>query len=114
MAMHRRANGEGYIRWRSDGRWEASLAWIDPESGRMQRKSFYAKTSTDVRAKLRKARQRLDTGRPVTDATLTVSQWLQRWRATTLAASDRRPTTREGYTILSRRHLEPRSEERRV
>lgn len=36
-----------------------------------------------------------------------MGEWLQKWRATTLAASDRAVSTRRLYTDLSRRHLEP-------
>jgi integrase len=35
-----------------------------------------------------------------------VASWLAHWRATTLAASDRKPATRELYANLSRVHLE--------
>ena len=35
-----------------------------------------------------------------------VGDWLAHWRATTLAASDRKASTRELYGNLSRRHLE--------
>ena len=54
-------------------------------------------------------------GRPVSasslaprpDATMPIGAWLAHWRATTLAASYRKEATRELYSNLSRRHLEP-------
>lgn len=36
-----------------------------------------------------------------------MSDWLAHWRSTTLAASDRKASTRALYETLSRRHLEP-------
>jgi integrase len=49
----------------------------------------------------------LEAGAPVKDATRTVGDWLAHWRATTLAASDRKESTRSLYATLSRKHLEP-------
>ena len=40
------------------------------------------------------------------DATRTVGDWLAHWRATTLAASDRKESTRVLYANLCRKHLE--------
>jgi integrase len=37
----------------------------------------------------------------------TVADWLAQWRVTTLAVSDRKLATREMYTHLCRKHLEP-------
>ena len=66
-----------------------------------------AAPAQDVRDKLRTARERLDAGAPVRDASRTVADWLAQWRATTLAVSDRKPSTREMYAHLCRKHLEP-------
>jgi len=104
--VSRRANGEGSITLRSDGRWMARLSYLDPITGQRQRVTLYAGTARDVRAKLKDARDRLDAQAPPTDATRTVADWLSHWRATTLAASDRKASTRELYATLSRKHLE--------
>lgn len=56
---------------------------------------------------MKAARQRLDAGAPVKDAARSVGDWLAHWRATTLAASDRKESTRALYATLSRCHLEP-------
>ena len=55
---------------------------------------------------MRALRSRVDAGAPVRDTTATVAEWLARWRATTLAASDRKPATKSLYAALSRKHLE--------
>jgi integrase len=69
--------------------------------------SFYGATAKAARAEIKKARERLDAGAPVKDASSTVGDWLAHWRATTLAVSDRKESTRTLYGLLSRRSLEP-------
>ena len=52
----RRANGEGSIGKRSDGRWEGRYtAGYDPETGKRIVKSVLGKTQAEVKEKLRKA-----------------------------------------------------------
>lgn len=105
--MARRANGEGSVRQRSNGRWEARLTYVDDETGQARRVSFYGSTARAVRAEMKKARDRLDEGKPPKDASTTAGDWLSHWCATTLAASDRKESTRALYALLSRRYLEP-------
>ena len=108
--MAKNANGEGSIYKRTrDGkviRYEGAITYTG-EDGNTKRHTVYGRTRQDVRDKLKKARERLDAGAPVRDATRTVADWLAQWRATTLAASDRKESTRELYTNLCRCHLEP-------
>jgi integrase len=105
--MAKRANGEGNVYQRANGRWEARLSYLDTDTGQRRRVSFYGPTARAVRAELKKARERLDVGAPVKDANVTVANWLRHWCATTLAASDRKESTKALYGNLSRRHLEP-------
>jgi integrase len=108
--MPKNANGEGSIYKRmKDGkliRFDGAISYIG-DDGNSKRHTVYGRTRADVRDKLGTARERLDAGAPVRDATRTVADWLAQWRATTLAASDRKPATREMYAHLSRKHLEP-------
>jgi hypothetical protein len=67
------------------------------DDGRPKRHTVYGKTRADVREKLNKARDRLDAGAAVKDSKRTLADWLAHWRATTLAASDRKESTRELY-----------------
>ena len=85
--MTKRANGEGTVRQRANGTWEARLSFTDTETGRVERASFYGPTAKAVRDKMKAARDRLDAGAPVKDATRSVGDWLTHWRATSLAAS---------------------------
>lgn len=107
--MAKNSNGEGTIYKRMrDGkvmRYEGQLSYCG-EDGVTKRHSVYGRTRQDVRDKLKKARERLEAGAPVRDATRTVGDWLAQWRTTTLAASDRKESTRDLYARLCRSHLE--------
>lgn len=103
------ANGEGsiYKRMREGKliRYEGAISYLN-DDGKTKRHTVYGRTRADVRDKLAKARKRLESGGPVKDSTRTVGDWFGHWRATTLAASDRKESTRELYSNLSRRHIE--------
>jgi integrase len=104
------ANGEGSIYKRvRDGRltrYEGAISYV-ADDGRTKRYTVYGRTRAEVRDKLKAARERLDNGVAVQDSKRTLADWLAHWRATTLAASDRKESTRELYANLCRRHLEP-------
>lgn len=102
----RRGNGEGTIAKRANGSYEGKVSVLDPATGQRKRVSVYGATAPIVRAKMKEVRQRVDAGAPVRDATATVAEWLSRWRATTLAVSDRKPATKSLYATLCRKHLE--------
>lgn len=108
--MSKNANGEGSIGKRTrNGRpagYRGSISYLDAD-GRPRRREVYGPTRADVREKLKKARKRIEDGAPVRDATTPVGMWLKHWRATTLAASDRKQATKALYENLTRLHLEP-------
>ena len=57
----KRANGEGNIRKRKDGRWEGRYtAGIDPETGKPIAKSVLARTQRECKEKLQKAMEELE------------------------------------------------------
>ncbi|MEW2484103.1 site-specific integrase [Mycobacterium sp. NPDC049093] len=103
------ANGEGSIYKRMrDGKqtgYIGAVSYVD-ESGQPKRHMVYGKTRTDVRDKMKTVRERLDNGASVKDSKRNLADWLAHWRVTTLAASDRKASTKELYSNLSRRHLE--------
>ena len=76
----RRANGEGNIRKRKDGRWEGRYTvGHDPETGKAIIKNVLGKTQTEVKEKLKKAIEEnvgIDYGRA---KTYTVGTWLEVW-----------------------------------
>ncbi len=103
------ANGEGsiYKRIATASRPDTSVPSATPTIREMpKRHMVYGKTRTEVRDKMKAVRDRLDSGAAVKDSKRTVADWLAHWRATTLAASDRKESTRELYGNLGRRHLE--------
>lgn len=104
--MAKRANGEGSVRQRPNGRWEARLSYVDPVTEQRKRVSVYGATATECRKELKKVRERIEGGQPAKDAPDTVAVWLKRWRESSLAASDLKATTKALYGSLSRKHLE--------
>jgi integrase len=102
----RRANGEGSIFRRKDGTWSAELSYRD-HYGTLRRRTVYGKTQAEVRAKFRDARERIESGAPVKDASMTVAAWLEDWITKSLAASDRKQATKDLYATLARTHLVP-------
>ena len=76
----KRANGEGSIRKRADGRWEGRYtAGYHPETGKRIIKNVLGKTQAECKAKLKKAieeSQALDVGRA---DEYTVAAWLRTW-----------------------------------
>ena len=76
----RRANGEGNIRKRKDGRWEGRYTvGHDPETGKAIIKNVLGKTQAEVKEKLKKAIEEnvgIDYGRA---KTYTVGTWLEVW-----------------------------------
>ena len=76
----KRANGEGNIRKRADGRWEGRYtAGYHPETGKRIIKNVLGKTQAECKAKLKKAieeSQALDIGRA---DEYTVAAWLRTW-----------------------------------
>ena len=76
----KRANGEGNIRKRADGRWEGRYtAGYHPETGKRIIKNVLGKTQAECKAKLTKAMadcKSLDIGRA---GEYTVAAWLRTW-----------------------------------
>ncbi len=103
------ANGEGSIYKRMrNGRqagYIGAVSYTD-ELGAAKRHMVYGKTRKDVRDKMEAVRTRLENGAAVKDSKRSVADWLAHWRSTTLAASNRKASTKELYGNLSRRHLE--------
>ncbi len=76
----RRANGEGNIRKRSDGRWEGRYtAGQAPETGKTVYKNVLGKTQAEVKAKLKQAIQENAEVDTFKAAQYTVGQWMDVW-----------------------------------
>lgn len=106
MARKRRGRGEGLIRQRNDGSWEARVSiGYDEEGGRI-RKSVYGKTKGEVQEKLRKLQNDVAGGQLAEVTTLTVGQYLDAWLKDT-AKPKCSPTTYQRYETLVRIHIKP-------
>lgn len=103
----RRAHGEGSIRERNDGTWEARfVTGIDPGTGKPIRKSVYGKTQTEVRQKLTAAIAALDNGTYQAPDKTTLATWLNEW-LTTFCKSKVKPLTYQAYAGLIKNHIVP-------
>ena len=102
----KRANGEGNIRKRSDGRWEGRYtAGYNPETGKRIIKNVLGKTQTECKAKLAAAMEATK-GVDVSRADeYTVATWLRSWYDiyakpnVRVATADRYRLVIEQYTI---------------
>ena len=119
--MRKRANGEGSIRKRSNGTWEARVTvGVNPETGKLISKSVYGRTQKEVREKLnalQKGEQQAvnpPAAGPglITDAAsepeqkeMTVGEWLDTWLKEYLA--DVKQGTSIHYESVVRLHLKP-------
>ena len=73
----KRANGEGNIRKRKDGRWEGRYtAGIDPETGKPIAKSVLARTRRECKEKLQKAMEELEKIDVTKRRDYTVGEWV--------------------------------------
>ncbi len=102
--MERRGKGEGSIRLRADGRWEATLS-LPPAGGKRRRKSYFGRTRTEVARLLREALKATDEGIPIPNERTTVGGYLREW----LAAKDAslRPESLRRYRDACELHLIP-------
>lgn len=102
----RRARGEGSIRQRKDGTWEARFViGIDPGTGKEIRKSVYARTQKEVRMKMTEAVAALDRDDYREPSKMTVGQWLDVWTAEYLNGV--KPRTVESYLCQIKNHIKP-------
>ena len=103
----RRANGEGNIRKRKDGRWEGRYtAGYDPETGKRIIKNVLGKTQAEVKEKLKTAiseNQKLDVSKA---GTYTVASWVRTWYEV-YAEPRIRPNTKSYYTNYIENHIIP-------
>lgn len=101
----KRGDGEGTIRQRKDGLWEAAYSYRDA-LGNLKRRSLYAKTQREVAEKLRTALRAVDQGGAVNTDRQTVAQFLDRWLEDVVKPSVR-AKTHHSYAQLTRLHLSP-------
>jgi integrase len=103
--MGRRANNEGSIYRRKDGRWEAA-AYFVTTSGIRKRKRFYGPTRTVAHSKLLAAKTQATQGIRVPDQTWRLGDYLDYWLEK-FVKPHRAPKTYEQYEGAARLYLKP-------
>ena len=103
----KRANGEGSIRRKPNGRWEGRYTLgIDPATGRAIQKSVSAKTRAECKEKLERA-IRDNRGIPMDhNEDYTVAEWCRLWFET-YSKPVIRPNTAKNYRNIIENHIVP-------
>jgi len=103
----KRANGDGNIRKRKDGRWEGRyVVGHDPDTGKMITKNVLGKTQAEVKEKLRKA---IDNSKQLDftkEGKYTVGQWMDEWFEA-YAKVKVRPSSHQTYKGYIENHIKP-------
>lgn len=100
-----RRNGEGSIRLRADGRYEARV-WVFTTDGREVRKSVYGATWDEAHAAMVKLKADALAGKRLPATGATVADYLDHWLAE-VAAHRVRPSTLTSYRWLARTYVIP-------
>ena len=104
----RRANGEGNLRKRSDGRWEGRYtAGYDPNTGKRIIKNVLGKTQAEAKAKLAAALQECEALDVTRTEEYTVSTWLKSWYEL-YAKPNIRTATADRYRLMIETYTIPR------
>lgn len=110
--MSRRANGEGSIWKRPDGRW-AGATYAATNHGGRKRVYVYGKTRAQAREKLTALQRELDRGVRVPEEKWSVADYLAHWLEHEIKPN-RAPKTYQGYELITRRHIVPRLGKKRL
>lgn len=105
--MAKKAAGEGTIRKRSDGRWEAIITvGTDPGTGKAIRRSVYGSTQAEVRKKKTELTRSIDNGTYQAPDRTTVEKWLDTWMET-FCKIKVKPLTYASYETAIKTHIKP-------
>ena len=103
----RRANGEGSIRKRSDGRWEGRYtAGRNPETGKVIYKNVLGKTQAEVKTKLKAAIEESANLDMLKAEQYTTGQWMDVWFEN-CAKIKVRPSSHQTYRGYIDNHIKP-------
>ena len=101
----RRANGEGTITKRKDGRYHAA-AYVYRPDGTRTRKFVYGKTREEVADKLTEMQEMTRQGIPAASSTMAFGDYLTSWLAA-IAPERLKPATLNSYEGLTRLYIRP-------
>lgn len=103
--MSQRANGEGTIWRKPDGRW-CGATYAPINTGGRKRVYVYGRTRAEAREKLTALQRGIDRGLTVPSQSWTVDEYLRHWLAT-VVKPNRMPKTHQGYELAVRKHIVP-------
>ena len=103
--MSRRANGEGSVYRRKDGRWVGAHYVLRPDGGR-ERRPVYGRTRAEASAKLAELDAKTAAGVPLAVKSWTVQAYAEHWLAD-VVAERLRPSTLASYRDTMRLHIWP-------
>ena len=101
----RRANGEGTIYRRKDGRYEAAV-YLETTGGSLKRVRMYGQTREAVHAKLTEAKAKQQQGILLADKVWRVGEYLDYWLEQAVRVK-RRPLTYRRHETIVRLYLKP-------
>lgn len=101
-----RGNGEGNIRKKANGRWEARVTVGRNDDGSQKMKYFSGKTRIEVSEKLAAFLNESKKGTYIEPNKYTVSNWLDEWYENHVINSVKQ-STRVSYEMIIRQHLKP-------
>ena len=103
----KRANGEGNIRKRKDGRWEGRYtAGHDPETGKAIYKNVLGRTQTEAKSKLKAAIEETKSLDVTKAGKYTVGTWMDEWFEN-YAKIKVRPSSHQTYRGYINNHIKP-------
>ena len=102
----KRANGEGNLRQRKDGKWEIRVTTgRNPGTGKAIRRSFYFDSQAEARKYMNASAVAVDEGTYLDPSSVTVREWLDTWTADYIGGV--KPRTQDTYKQTVRVHLTP-------
>jgi len=112
LAKYRQEYGEGSLRKRKDGSWEARYFYVDRETGQRVSKSVYAPTQAKVKEKLEEIKERIENPPDPIDEEkdkmkdITLGDWLDIWMQE-YKKNSVRATTYTNYFLAIENHIRP-------
>lgn len=106
MAKKIRGQGEGNIRQRKDGSWEARYSLGVDANGKQIRKSIYGKSRQEVSKRLTKILNEINMNVYIDPSKLTIREWIEIWLKD-YKKNSVSPKTYESYKEMLDRHIIP-------
>jgi integrase len=104
----KRANGEGTILKRKDGKWQGQVTiGRDQSTGKLKRVTYYGRTQKEVQQKIASTLGEISQGLFIEPNKVTVSEWFDTWLKEYKQPPNVKLSTYVSYEMLIRVHLKP-------